>query len=152
MGFNSGFKGSNNCNTALSPPPSRSKVRKDFNSLNAELNPTCHLLALLGAHPILHISRIRVKVQLIETLSRLHIFTVTCDVMRFLLRAVLPRDQAPAHCRIQEMNRGPQPFSKWTLFSDMVPWKLRKIIDVPKQYAASTFTVSNLRRSPTTTP
>jgi len=38
MEFNSGFKG-----------------------LNAELNPTCHLLALLGAHPILHISRIKVN-------------------------------------------------------------------------------------------
>jgi len=38
MGFNSGFKG-----------------------LNAELNPICHLLVLLGAHHILHISRIRVK-------------------------------------------------------------------------------------------
>jgi hypothetical protein len=33
----------------------------DFNPLNAELNPYFHLLALLGAHPILHISRIRVK-------------------------------------------------------------------------------------------
>jgi hypothetical protein len=33
-----------------------------FNPLNAELNPICHLLALLGAHPILHVSRIRVKV------------------------------------------------------------------------------------------
>jgi hypothetical protein len=32
-----------------------------FNSLNAKLNPICHLLALLGAHHILHISRIRVK-------------------------------------------------------------------------------------------
>jgi len=32
-----------------------------FNPLNAELNPICHLLALLGAHLILHISRIRVK-------------------------------------------------------------------------------------------
>jgi len=32
-----------------------------FNPLNAELNPICHLLTLLGAHPILHISRIRVK-------------------------------------------------------------------------------------------
>jgi hypothetical protein len=29
--------------------------------LNAQLNPICHLLALLGAHPILHISMIRVK-------------------------------------------------------------------------------------------
>jgi len=32
-----------------------------FNTLNAELNSICHLLALLGAYPILHISRIRVK-------------------------------------------------------------------------------------------
>ena len=32
-----------------------------FNPLNAELNPICHLLALLGAHPILHVSGIRVK-------------------------------------------------------------------------------------------
>jgi hypothetical protein len=29
--------------------------------LNAELNPIWHLLALLGAHHILHVSRIRVK-------------------------------------------------------------------------------------------
>jgi hypothetical protein len=33
----------------------------EINPLNTELNPICHLLALLGAHPILHISRIRVK-------------------------------------------------------------------------------------------
>jgi len=32
-----------------------------FNSLNAELNPICHLVALLGAHHLLHISRIMVK-------------------------------------------------------------------------------------------
>jgi len=32
-----------------------------FNPLNAELNPICHLLALLGAHHILYASRIRVK-------------------------------------------------------------------------------------------
>jgi len=31
------------------------------NPLNAELNPIRHLLALLGAHHILHISRIRVN-------------------------------------------------------------------------------------------
>jgi hypothetical protein len=35
------------------------------NPLNAELNPTCHLLALLGAHHILHVSRIRVKTRII---------------------------------------------------------------------------------------
>ena len=32
----------------------------DFNSLNTELNTVCHLLALLGAHHILHVSRMRV--------------------------------------------------------------------------------------------
>ena len=32
-----------------------------FNPLNAELNPICCLLALLGAHHFLHVSRIRVK-------------------------------------------------------------------------------------------
>jgi hypothetical protein len=32
-----------------------------LNPLNAKLNPICHLLAMLGAHPILHVSRIRVK-------------------------------------------------------------------------------------------
>ena len=32
-----------------------------FNPLNTELNPICHLVELLGAHPIFHVSRIRVK-------------------------------------------------------------------------------------------
>jgi len=32
-----------------------------FTPLNTELNPICHLLALLGAHHIFHVSRIRVK-------------------------------------------------------------------------------------------
>ena len=35
-----------------------------FNPLNAELNAICHLLTLLGAHHILHVSRIRVKLYL----------------------------------------------------------------------------------------
>jgi hypothetical protein len=40
-----------------------SKLKSDTNNLNlsnVELNPFCHLLALLEAHHILHISRIRV--------------------------------------------------------------------------------------------
>jgi len=37
--------------------------RKDiYITLNVELIPTCNLLALLGAHHILHIGRIRVKI------------------------------------------------------------------------------------------
>jgi len=33
----------------------------EINPLNPELNPICYLLALLGAHYFLHVSRIRVK-------------------------------------------------------------------------------------------
>jgi hypothetical protein len=33
----------------------------NINPLKAQLNPICHLLVLLGAHHILHVSRIRVK-------------------------------------------------------------------------------------------
>jgi len=36
-------------------------ARSCINPLNAELNPIFQLLALLGAHPILHVSRIRVN-------------------------------------------------------------------------------------------
>ena len=35
---------------------------QDFNPLKPELNLICYLLALLGAHHFLHVSRIRVKV------------------------------------------------------------------------------------------
>ena len=37
--------------------PEKSRI----NPLNAELNPICYLLALLGAHHFLHVSGIRVK-------------------------------------------------------------------------------------------
>jgi len=40
-----------------------SRTDKVFDSLNAKLNPICLLLALLGAHHILHVSRTRVKVK-----------------------------------------------------------------------------------------
>ena len=33
----------------------------NFNPINPELNPICYLLALLGAHHFLHVSRIKVK-------------------------------------------------------------------------------------------
>ena len=35
---------------------------KTISPLNPELNPMCYLLALLGAHHFLHVSRIRVKI------------------------------------------------------------------------------------------
>jgi hypothetical protein len=39
----------------------RSSLFKQFNPLKAELNPICHLVALLGPQLIFHISRIRVN-------------------------------------------------------------------------------------------
>jgi hypothetical protein len=38
----------------------------EINPLNAELNPICHLLALLGDHHIFHISGLRVNPQVYE--------------------------------------------------------------------------------------
>jgi hypothetical protein len=44
------------------PPGNAHKSRSAYlNPLSTELNPICHLLALLGAHLILHVSRIKVK-------------------------------------------------------------------------------------------
>jgi hypothetical protein len=39
-------------------------LRVYFNPLKAELHPICNLLALLGSHHILRVSRIRVKITL----------------------------------------------------------------------------------------
>ena len=45
-------------------PTKREFVFYHILPLNAELNPICHLLALLGARHILHFFRIRVKLRL----------------------------------------------------------------------------------------
>jgi len=55
---------------------------EDFNALNAELNPICHPLALLGAHHILHVSRVRVKVFCNIMLSRLQVSRIRYSVNR----------------------------------------------------------------------
>jgi hypothetical protein len=44
------------------PPAILLRIQYNFNPLNPKLNPICHLLALLGAHPILHVSRISVNI------------------------------------------------------------------------------------------
>ena len=51
-----------------------------FNPLNAELNPLCYLLALLGAHHFLHVSRIRVK-SLILRLLMLYIYIYRAPIL-----------------------------------------------------------------------
>jgi len=47
--------------TSIAFPPISSAHTFSVNPLNPELNPICYLLALLGAHHFLHVSRIRVK-------------------------------------------------------------------------------------------
>ena len=46
---------------SLTRPAGRHTTVGVLNPLNPELNPICYLLALLGAHHFLHVSRIRVK-------------------------------------------------------------------------------------------
>ena len=53
-----------------------------FNPLNAELNPICHLLGLLGAHHFLHISRIRVKLLTLRLLMSYTYGAPILDVSR----------------------------------------------------------------------
>ena len=55
------------------------EISLHFNPLNAELNPLCHLLTLLGAHLIFHISRIRVKQTVCTVLSVVDIFFVVVN-------------------------------------------------------------------------
>ena len=45
-----------------------------LNLINTELNPICHLLTLLGSHPIFHIGRIRVN-------EEKYLFSVTSMVL-----------------------------------------------------------------------
>jgi hypothetical protein len=52
---------------------------RSFNPLKAELNPICHLLALLGAHHILHVSRIKVNMKALHSYS----ISNTCNVLYF---------------------------------------------------------------------
>jgi len=51
-----------------------------INPLNAELNSICHLLALLGARHILHVSRIRVKDHSLSLLSSAMSCAVDTDI------------------------------------------------------------------------
>ena len=61
----------------------------DINTLNAELNPICHLLALLGDHHILHVSIIRVKCNLLALLVAHHIPHISrLRVNRVLYQAI----------------------------------------------------------------
>ena len=55
-----------------------------FNPLNAELNPICHLLALLGTHHFLHVSSIRVKSLTLRLLMSYIYIYMECLFLMFL--------------------------------------------------------------------
>ena len=55
---------------------------KYINPLNPELNPICYLLALLGPHHFLHVSRIRVKISTFRRLMSYIYGAPILDVFR----------------------------------------------------------------------
>ena len=60
----------------------RIKLVFRINPLNPELNPICYLLALLGAHHFLHVSRIRVKLLTFRLLMSYIYGALILDVSR----------------------------------------------------------------------
>jgi hypothetical protein len=57
-----------------------------INPLNAELNSICHLLVLLGAHPILHINGIQVNINFLY----FKVTPLSSFVTKFLKHIVFP--------------------------------------------------------------
>ena len=55
---------------------------RTVNPLNAELNPICHLLALLGVHHFLHVSKIRVNACVFCTVTGLQFNIPSTDVIK----------------------------------------------------------------------
>jgi hypothetical protein len=56
-------------------------------TLNTELNPICHLLALLAAQQILHVSRVRVKNSLVTSNINLEQKLALCsEILWFIVQ------------------------------------------------------------------
>jgi hypothetical protein len=70
-----------------------------INPLNAELNSICHLLVLLGAHHILHVSGVRVKAQRLSWFGRVQIMPDTGTVE---LETLNKRSQERPKCRWED--------------------------------------------------
>jgi hypothetical protein len=66
-------------NSTLQTSPEEKNAYRGSYSLNTQLNPICHLLALLGAHHILHVSRIRVTRE-IKTVFNIRPLVFSCRV------------------------------------------------------------------------
>jgi len=71
-----------------------------LNPLNAELNPICYLLALLGAHYFLHVSRIRGKSLTLRLLMPyIYIYIYIYDISSL-------RVNTSAHCSERKQVKG----------------------------------------------
>ena len=57
--------------------------RKEINPLNSELNPIRHLLALVGARHIVHVSRVRVKELSVCCVCVSAVFSIDCVELTF---------------------------------------------------------------------
>jgi hypothetical protein len=70
-----------------------------LNPLNAKLNPMCHLLALLGARHILHVSRIRVNFgTMLRQIDYLLIVLARESLIRFTLDRKLDGPRTWFYC------------------------------------------------------
>jgi hypothetical protein len=77
-----------------------------FSPLNAELTPICHLLTLLGAHHILHVSRISVNTNLPSEFKSSLPYPITIFIAFsfFPIRARCPDGLSPWLCLAKATN------------------------------------------------
>jgi hypothetical protein len=83
------------------------KLHDSITPLNAELNPICHLLALL-AHHILHVSRIRVKTDLCPEKNYLNESVTIRIQIYYQLYCYRDRNQHFMRCSLSDLERTKQ--------------------------------------------
>jgi hypothetical protein len=82
-----------------------------INPLNAEFNPICHLLSLLGAQPILHVNRIKVKgSSASKTASSYKEYNNRCIFLSFFIFAEANVDvrwfSFAGYCTVRSVSKG----------------------------------------------
>jgi hypothetical protein len=99
-----------------------------FNPLNGELNPICHLLALLGAHHILHVSGIRVNIVMCRS-STPNILYIGTEIWKLWVAFT---EGFQGICGFYfECFRETQKFFRWMRLDDFdVLFHCRKFVDV----------------------
>ena len=91
-----------------------------FNPLNAELNPICHLLALLGAHHIFHVSGLRVKYFIILIVSTCYILCISWIIQCLIWQLLINDPDKTCSLRVLSDWWTPPQVSKVLLFCTLV--------------------------------